>query len=346
MMKLSLEQWTALFTNPDKTDEDITAVSLIKRGSGGLDFSIVPNPEFVELGDVEEESFFLDVGNGLARTRRHAVFTKRRILGESGPVLVSEMDSWGQFPVLIKEIVDHLDQSGFLVWSVGSAGDTLDNMVNGPSVPRKTEYMLALNRQKERVKAFLFSAAGNDVIGEDPVTGDPTLFHLINEFDEDQPDNVAAHINDATVAETLQKIEDGYRKMITTVRSQFPDLPILIHGYDYCYPFPWIDDERDPVYADKDEWLGQPLDDRHIPHSARDLRRAIIKHLIDKLYDLLNSIANSPDVDGVHVVDCRGAMPELADWADEIHGTSDGFANVAVRFRAKLADLGIHAPTI
>ena len=343
MAKITFQQWVNLLTDPETTNEEIMAVSLIKRGEGGLDFSIVPNPEFVELGDTEEESFFLDIGNGLARLRRQAKFTKRRLFGETGPILVSEMDSWGQFPVLIEEIVDHLDRSGFLVWSVGAAGDTLDNMVNGPMVPRRTEYMLALNRQKEHVKAFLFSGAGNDVIGDDPNTNKPALLNLINEYDETRPDDVIAHINEEAVVEVLQKIEAGYRKMISSVRTEFVDLPILIHGYDYCFPYPWEGDNRNPLHAAKNAWLGKPLDDRSIPHEALNLRRGILIHLIDRLYSLLNSIADDPTISDVHVIDCRGAMPTLSDWEDEIHGTSDGFSEVAARFKAKLSELGIHA---
>ncbi len=44
---------------------------------------------------------------------------------------------------------------------------------------------------------------------------------------------------------------------------------------------------------------------------------------------------------GVWLVDCRNAMPDVTDWADEIHGTSDGFAKVAARFKDSLRAAGI-----
>ena len=56
-------------------------------------------------------------------------------------------------------------------------------------------------------------------------------------------------------------------------------------------------------------------------------------------YSMLGGIAGSAEHRGVHLVDCRGALPDVADWADEIHGTSAGFAKVADRFRATLANV-------
>lgn len=338
MSKITFTEWRDLFLDPDVSDDDILKVSKIERGEGGFGFRIVPNPEFVDVDDAPE-GFVIDLGNWLARIRRHAKFKRRRLFGAKGPVLVSEMDSWGQFPLLIDEIVDHLDEMGFLVWSFGAAGDTLDNMVHGSNVPGKTEYMDALRDQKDEVQAFIFSAAGNDVIGEEPDTKVAALENLINEFDPRRPDDVAAHINSEALSEVLEKIKAGYRKMIGDVRAEFPNLPILVHGYDYCFPYPWEGDNRNPIYAERDGWLGQPLDKRKIPHGARGLRRGIIKHLIDRLYELLEQIAG--EAQHIHVVNCRGSMPDLADWKDEIHGTSEGFKKVAARFADTLEELTV-----
>ena len=56
--------------------------------------------------------------------------------------------------------------------------------------------------------------------------------------------------------------------------------------------------------------------------------------LIDQLYDMLNDLAQTHN--DVVVVDCRGAMSEVTDWIDEIHGTDEGFAKVTQRFRTAL----------
>ena len=116
------------------------------------------------------------------------------------------------------------------------------------------------------------------------------------------------------------------------------ELPIIIHGYDYVFPYPWIvdgaKDPRNPKHAEKNEWLGEPLDERRI--YDQELRRNILILLIDQLYAMFGELISKPANSNVHIVDCRGAMPEVSMWADEIHGTSKGFKKVASRFKQTL----------
>jgi hypothetical protein len=148
------------------------------------------------------------------------------------------MDSWGQFPVLIKETVNHLNKD-YRAWSVGAAGDTVQDMVQGPVEPRKTEYILALNEKRADVKSFVFSAAGNDMIGEDPNIGKPVLTDLIRDFNG-KPLDMQGHINHTLTEDRLDFLRGVYRKVITDIRSDpdFRKLPIFIHGYDYPFPYP------------------------------------------------------------------------------------------------------------
>ena len=104
------------------------------------------------------------------------------------------------------------------------------------------------------------------------------------------------------------------------------------------FPYPHLENDlRNPIHAAKNEWLGEPLDKRNFPSTTqvqRDLRRNIVIYLIDRLYDLLNDLAQTNT--SVLVVDCRGAMSEVTDWIDEIHSTDEGFAKVTKRFREEL----------
>ena len=157
--------------------------SRIERGKGGFDFAIKPDPEKVEI-TAEDEEFenAMQIGNGLSRFRRQMRFRRRKFFGSDLPVLVSEGDSWFQFPLLVREIIDQLEDE-YLIWSVGAAGDTAENIVYG-----RAEYLKALNKQKDDVRGFLFSAAGNDIIGEDPETQSAVLFDLIRDFNGDPTD--------------------------------------------------------------------------------------------------------------------------------------------------------------
>ena len=213
-------------------------------------------------------------------------------------------------------------------------------MVFGELKRGKTEYLAALKSQSENVRGFLFSGAGNDIIGEDPVTGNSSLYGIIKDYQAGQDDNPHAHINFAVFGERISLLKKAYQTVITTIRQEpeFTQLPIFVHGYDYVYPYPWQEnDPRNPSYARNNEWLGEPFTKRGYPNIP--LRREIIKILIDVLYDMLEEISGDSSQTQVWVIDCRGAMPDLTDWNDEIHGNSAGFAKVAAKFRTVIQEI-------
>jgi hypothetical protein len=300
--------------------------------SSPLDPVVVPNPATVEVNEVEmDAASAIRIGNGLARWRRQRLFNIRRMAGEKMPVLISEGDSWFQFPFLIEDVIDHLGDR-YLVWSLDAAGDTAKNMVD-----LHPEYMEGLRRFPNEVRAFLFSAAGNDVIGQDE-NGASSLFKILKPYSAGA--SASALIDRDQLRVVLADLSDAYTKLIRTIRAEpgLARLPIIIHGYDYPFAYPFAqsgnEDPRSPIYAARDEWLGSAFTARGIADQA--LRREVLKILIDTLYRTLAAIAGDSDQTLVFVVDCRGALPQLADWADEIHGNDAGFADVADRFHAVL----------
>lgn len=327
MAKLAYKDFKAMLMDPDVPDSRIAPYLMaVPEKSGPFDPRLVPDPDKVDMtleGDFDVESA-IRWGNAICRWRRETRFHRRIAEGAGKPVLVSEGDSWFQFPFLIDDVIDHLEQD-FLVWSLDAAGDTSDNMVN-----RQPEYRAGLDRQKvNNVAGFLFSAAGNDVIGED-LLGVPVLGNLLKDFDATR--DASGHIDQGQLAAILTRLEADYRKVVATVRAgnDFAHLPIFIHGYDYAIPGGFPGDTRRPVYAKQDEWLGGPMREKGIADPA--LQRAIIRLLIDALYDMLGRVAGNSAATKVHVVDVRGTLKE-GDWADEIHGTSTGFRRVAEVFK-------------
>jgi len=334
MAKISFDEYLAMLRDPDVPDEKIMAYSAVRKGDGAFAPEIHPDPDKVIMTEEEQDAeSAMRIGNGFARWRRKIRFHRALNGGDTRPVLVSEGDSWFQFPLLISEVIDHLGED-YLIRSVGAAGDTAQNMVYG-----RPEYIKTLRQEKERVRGFLFSAAGNDIIGEDPETERPVLLDVLRPFNGDVGD-VIGHINFALLAQKLDFLRKAYTKVIDTVRAEpnLERLPIFVHGYDYVFPYPWGEnDDRNPIYAAQDEWLGAPLSERGI--MDHDLRRNILRTLIDALYQLLEDIAGDSAETGIWLIDCRGAMPIVTDWKDEIHGTSDGFSKVAVRFKATISDV-------
>ncbi|WP_298986110.1 hypothetical protein [uncultured Roseibium sp.] len=355
--KISYQEYLGLLLkepalDPDafaEQSEEILKYSVVVKNQGGFDIVLAPDPEKVELDpDLQELENAMGTANRLARWRRQSQFRRRLNAGENRPVLVSEGDSWFQFPVLIKDVIDQLNRH-FLIYSVGAAGDTAENMVYGPEKKAHREYMSSLGKMRDHVDAFLFSAAGNDIIGADPDTGEPVLYDLIRPFNGN-PGDIAGHIDHAVLKDKLTFLKTAYRKVISDIRADpgFRNLPIVIHGYDYAFPYPHHTtggkDRRNPKYADKNQWLGDPLDRRGI--ASQSLRRNLIKYLVDELYGMLAGLSANPLNTGVWLVDCRGAMPEVSDWNDEIHGTDEGYTAVAARFRHTIEQALAHRATL
>ncbi len=336
MTRISYDKFKQMLIDPDVPEAEIGALLTFDRDlAGPFDPRPLPDPNKVALDTPEAE---FDIGgaenalrwaNGICRNRRRIRFQRRRDLGAKLPVLVSEGDSWFQFPFIIEDVIDQLG-GDHLIWSLDAAGDTAENMVN-----RRPEYMMALQARAAEgpVAGFLFSAAGNDVIGEDEF-GVPVLQQMLKQHSPGK--DAAFHIDKLELARILMRLETAYRKVIDTIRSEagFARLPIVLHGYDHTFPGGQPGDARDPLWAAKDQWLGGPMKAKGIDDPQ--LQRDIPKFLIDALYDMLETIAGDPAETHVHVVDVRGTLLQTTDWADEIHATNAGFARVADRFRSVL----------
>lgn len=329
--KITYPELQKLLLDTEVPDSELAKYLVIdKKKATPFNPVLKANPKTVEMSfeEVEAENA-MGIGNGLARFRRQLRFKKRLMLGSKLPVLVAEGDSWFQFPVLINEVIDNLEDE-YLVWCVSAAGDTAQNMVFGAEGNTKREYMNALREQKDRVRAFLFSGAGNDILGEN-AEGVPVLSTILK--DHTPGGSAIDHIDFSRFGEKLTFLKKAYKEVITQIRQEpgLEKLPIIIHGYDYAIA--WNkNDPRKPIYAKKDQWLGGPMAGKKITDAA--LQLAIVVVLIDGLYDMLNHLASEHS--HVHVVDVRKTLPEVTDWNDEIHGTSKGFKRVATKFKKVL----------
>lgn len=333
---VSYRELKALLMDPWVPDERIAPyLTAVAGRSTAFHPVLAPDARLVDMGDVEgafDAAVALDWGNGIERWRRQQRFNGR-VQKSTLPVLVSEGDSWFQFPFLLADVIDQLD-AHYLIWSLDAAGDTANNMV-----VRRPEYMEGLRKQKAHgVQAFLFSAAGNDVIGQ-TAAGTSVLHGLVKPFQAGR--TPAWHVDQARLAAVLKFLRDAYRTVIRTIRSDpdFAELPILVHGYDYVLPGGHPGDPRRPLWAARDKWLGRVMAAKGIPDAQ--FQADVLRVLIDATYDMLTALAGNSDRTHVHVVDVRGALPRITDWADEIHPTDAGFARVADRFRTSLRAAGV-----
>ncbi|SDX93946.1 Astacin (Peptidase family M12A) [Ruegeria halocynthiae] len=241
--------------------------------------------------------------NDISRSRRRQEYRSKIAGGWTGLKIVSEGDSWFQYPFLLKDVIDHLSKNHAIL-SLGAAGDTLDDVF--------TQNELVTAVLAERPDAVLLSGGGNDLLGGGnlativrPFTpGLDALGHITSAFD----------IILAEVTRLVRNIANG-------VAAAAPGTPILTHTYDHAIP----DDGR---------WLGRPLQARGIVDTG--LQREIIEILIDRWAQALFNLAREPGLSGkLHIVDCRGLIPDNG-WEDELHPDSKSFAKAAQQFEAMI----------
>ena len=68
--------------------------------------------------------------NARAQRRRAANYARRIEGGWKGLRLLAEGDSWFEYPILLKDVIDHLEDD-YAIYCASAAGDTLANMVAG-----------------------------------------------------------------------------------------------------------------------------------------------------------------------------------------------------------------------
>ena len=259
--------------------------------------SIRPNPDLVN-DEGQEGDWTVAMFNAFSRRKRQRIYRRKVATQFDAIRIVSEGDSWFQYPLLLDDVVDHLmNEDDFAVLSLGGAGHRLADML--------VEDEITDTLDRERPAFFLISGGGNDMVG------DGRLATLIRRFEKDRPAN---EYPNATFRSFLAEIGQLYRSLFHRLERTFPRMCVLCHGYDWVIP-------------QKAKWLGAPL--RSIGITSRGLQAEIVRVLIDQLNALLASL--STEFRTVRYIDCRGVCGQN-DWYDELHPTGEGFRRVAQKF--------------
>ncbi|QTF93588.1 hypothetical protein [Halomonas sp. BM-2019] len=339
-MKITVDELQEKLSDISVSDEEIAQYL-----TGGTDAAaplgprLRPDPNRVQIDtDMDhmrvEAAFASSALSRIDRWRRQRRFNS--MLANAGnnppPIIYAEGDSWFQFPFLLRDLVNQLS-STHLVWCTSEPGDTLQNMVHD-----KPEYLRTLNEllvtRGLPVRYFLFSGAGNDVVGQDD-SGIAALSRIVRPFDPDKPPQW--HVETPALEDVLGRIRRAYIKVLEDIDREFPataypDLRIVIHGYDYS-PTRSVGgaDRNRPFWAR--DWTGEPLHNKGFPDNAQASR--VVRALIDRLNETTATICSAFGPRAIHA-DLRGSVPQ-GDWADELHPTSDGFKKAAAKLRALLA---------
>ncbi len=255
--------------------------------------------------------------NNIARKQRDKLFQQRK-KDKNRKILVTEGDSWFQYPKYkklgielskeVKDIIDYIiDEPGYNVKSLDAAGDVIRNMYH------LSEYLDTIGELKP--DAFILSGGGNDFFEIFP-------YMLKN----GTPDSIDTYLKISWKTE-IKVIETYYKGFLDILTKEFPDLPIILHGYDYIMP------------RSDGKWIGRPMIEKGKLKLDKD-RKILIKFIMDEFNRAIFEL--SKKYNNVHFIDLRNTVPQDRKfWHDEIHPNDYGFKLVADKFISKLKSLGI-----
>jgi hypothetical protein len=289
------------------------------------------------------------------RKRNKAYIRKIRKGFRTNPVnkvILAEGDSWFEFPIIVKDIIDWLKKrEDYAIYSLADGGDWLANIMY------QGEYVEGLPIHDPDV--FLISGGGNDMVGGNrlttmlvnPVKNPGQLGQITNEY----LDYVMRHT--VTTAEA-NDILDGkvfltgeftsfinvmrlqYELMFSNIYTKYPDLKIITQGYDYACPDPRIHFGFNPcswhqpllnAATGTGKWLYQSFMLKGITN--RELQRKIVKTMIFDFNEILIKMATKPDYPNLYHIDCRGICTSRRDWYDELHPQSFVFKKIARKYQ-------------
>jgi len=264
--------------------------------------------------------------NGISRFLRDRKFEKKVKRNPRSVRVVSEGDSWFQYPIFIKDIIDWLNRDEVLaIQSLGAGGDWIYNILT------QREYIKALQKA-DNPEFFLISGGGNDLLENGRIA------NLVLPHSRQREANPATYIKQ-DFYDLIKLLKFLYAHLYMELDSLFPQLSIISHGYDY--PFPSDKIGLQPIKAllriitGNGQWITRPLSNMGIKEVAT--QRQIIKIMIDAYNEMHQKL--SLDFKNVYYLDLRGIADDESDWHDEIHPNAQHFKRMSRKFEAKIKSL-------
>ncbi|MFV2052982.1 N-acetylmuramoyl-L-alanine amidase [Aliiroseovarius sp. YM-037] len=286
-------------------------------GEQPYDAAIELKPELrAQLETSFEGATMVNWANRLARAERLVNYRLKTLFGFDGTRIVSEGDSWFQYPLLLDDLIDQVSfERDFAVFSLGAAGDLVQRMT------QQREYKRALQDTKSPI--LLLSGGGNDLLG------DGRFENLLLPFSSGAaPEDL---VNKAALDQVSREILGFYRQILTDVRDNHPGVMVFGHAYDT--PFP----------KNGGKYFGAPLKNVGIDLK---LGRKVIEVILDDFSGRLNQLA--PEFPNYQFVNMKGTVGDHPNsWRDELHPESKGFERAAKpligAIRAHLSSSGFEA---
>jgi hypothetical protein len=229
--------------------------------------------------------------------------------GESVDVLALG-DSWFHYPFnnLITPLHAALEQP--TIYVIGESGARADELSRGSWLANFRKMLI----DYPAIRLVCLSAGGNDFAG-------------IGDLDDKilLPDCSSA----ATLGECYRPmqpqgvfggVEQAYRSILAVVAGIRPNLPVLVHNYDYAVP-------NGKTLPGLRSWLKLPMDNDRVPTAGAPLdglRRDIVRDLIDQFTLSLDRLESNVAPPRVELVWSAGTLSDT-EWANELHPKPTAF---------------------
>ncbi len=268
----------------------------------------------------------LGILNWASRCRRQRAY-RRKSRGFTGIVIVSEGDSWFQYPKFLTDIIDWLQANkDYNIYSLGFGGDWLANIL----VKREYEKVL----EKEKPQVFLVSGGGNDLVDHS------RLASLVHEQSPERDKDPKTYRNDAYLC-LMRLFRWQYRRLYERIGKAHPGLYIISHGYDFAIPSSRWGTGPIQILTNivvNGKWLKRPLESRGI--TDPEAQEGVIRFMIDDFNQMLLELAD--EFPNVHHIDSRGKVGR-DEWYNELHPNREGFKKITRQYEELIDQIGFHA---
>ena len=261
---------------------------------------------------------------------------------ENEKVIIAEGDSWFEFPIFVKDIIDWIiNITDYSVYSLAYGGDWIGNILySGDYIHELSLYL---------PDVFLLSGGGNDLVGNKRlailVEKREGLDIEVTKNDNIQIDTHVSHGMDELTAEkivigkkflnkdfwaTLNVFRFQYLLILKNIQlsKKFDNMKIITHGYDFPIPSSNRNIFKHPLrwFNKNGKWLDEPLRIRgiHEPFEQQAILTAMIHEFNEMLIDLSKKDKNK----NLYHIDCRGFASENY-WLDELHLKSKYYKEIA-----------------
>jgi hypothetical protein len=271
--------------------------------------------------------------------------------GDKYKIIYAEGDSWFQFPIFIKDIIDWLnDKKNYVIYSDAYGGDWITNIIY------ESQYVSALSVLHPGY--FLISGGGNDMVGNNRLAimvrkgGGQPRYTDISQI----TDPILTVSQKEMIMMAQPFITKEFYAFLLTIQTQYillfngiyhPDstqrnIISITQGYDYAIPsFKKKFSFRYPLkflvnrFIDTGCWLIRPLKIKGIHETA--LQKALVFTFIYEFNQVFIDLATNWGFDNLYHIDCRGLAKE-DDWYDELHYKRHVFRKVSKAYSRIIDD--------